>query len=149
MANGVDAKNDIIKSVESIFQDKIGNQVYGCHLVEKYNLYDGIDLLKTCEKLAEINKLETILKLIGKHSKVANDIKNPMQRQLIDNLLKANFNKYGKICDEIVQKIPIPYEDYPVLVERKKRNSVFHFANNFLGKKEDDKDFMGLDFRQS
>lgn len=64
---------------------------------------------------------------------------------MIDNLLKANFNKYGKICDEIVQKIPIPYEDYPVLIERKKRNSVFHFANNFLGKKEDDKDFMGLD----
>jgi len=60
-------------------------------------------------------------------------------------LLKANFSKHGKICDEIVQKIPIPYEDYPMLIERKKRNSVHHFAKNFLSKKEDDKDFMGLD----
>lgn len=59
--------------------------------------------------------------------------------------MKSNFNKFGKICDEIVQKVGIPYEDYPMLVERKKRNSVMHFANNFLRKKEDDKEYMGLD----
>jgi hypothetical protein len=43
--------------------------MYGCHLVEKYDLYNDIELLKTCEKLAEMNKMETILKLIGKYSK--------------------------------------------------------------------------------
>lgn len=71
--------------------------------------------------------------------------KDKVQRDLLDKLLASNFNRHGKICDDLIQKFGIPYEDFPLLIERKKRNSVFHFANQFLSKKPDDKEFMGLD----
>jgi hypothetical protein len=45
MASERDVKKDILKSVEEIFSDKNGNQIYGCHLVEKYDLFGSIDLL--------------------------------------------------------------------------------------------------------
>ena len=140
----VDAK-EILKSAETILKDKTGNHLFGIHLVEKYNLYADLELVDILEKLADLQKTDPIVKLVGKQSKMSVEDKDKTQRELLDKLLSTNFNKYGKICDDLIQKFGIPYEDYPLLIERKKRNSVFHFANQFLSKKQDDKEFMGLD----
>jgi hypothetical protein len=40
-----------------------------------------------------------------------------MQRELVDQLLEANFNKNSKVADSLCQKFDIPLEDYPLLVE--------------------------------
>ena len=68
-----------------------------------------------------------------------------MQKDLVDQLLESNFNKNSKAADSLCQKFDIPLEDYPLLVDQKKRNSVRFFLGNFLRKKEEDKEYMALD----
>lgn len=119
--------------------------MYAIHLVEKYNLYSDLDLADVLFKLAEMQKTDPITKLLGKQSKISAEEKEKLQRDLLDKLLQTNFFKFGKISDDLIQKFNISYDDYPLLKERKKRNSVLHFANQFLSKKPDDKEFMGLD----
>ena len=53
--------------------------------------------------------------------------------------------KNSKVADQLCGKFDIPLENYPVLVDQKIRNAVRYFLSSFLRKREDEKDYMGLD----
>lgn len=82
--------------------DKNGNHWLAIHLVEKYNLYSDLELLVILEKLADNQKTDPIVKLVGKQSKMSVEDKDKAQRGLLDKLMSTNFNKYGKICDDLI-----------------------------------------------
>ena len=64
---------------------------------------------------------------------------------LIENLLKKGQGKNTKICDTLCQKLGIPIDSFPVLVESKKRNAVSYFLGNYLKNKPEDPQYWGLD----
>lgn len=53
--------------------------------------------------------------------------------------------RHTKVADQLCGKFDIPLENYPILVDQKIRNAVRYFLSSFLKKKEDEKEFMGLD----
>lgn len=120
-------------------------QNLGLHFIDKYSLYEIVDVQKISREQAELGNVETVVRLLGRQSKLEKEKKITLQKGLVDYLLESNFNKNSKVADQLCQKFEIPLEDYPMLVEQKIKNSVRFFLGNFLRKKEDDKEYMALD----
>lgn len=70
----VDVQKEILERATALMEDK-SKQNFGCHLIEKYQLFESVDLPKICLKLAENNFIESIVHLIGKRSSHAKDKK--------------------------------------------------------------------------
>jgi hypothetical protein len=117
----------------------------GLHYIETYDAFDHIDVAKIAFEQAENNNIESVVRLIGKRSKYAREKKEKIQKEIISELLAKNFTKHSKVAENLCEKFDIPLENYPDLVENKIRGGVRFFLNNFLRKKEDDKEYMGLD----
>ena len=80
-------------------------------------LFDKLDIQKITLEQAELNKVENVLRLIGKQSRYNTEKKLLLQKELISQLLQRNFNKNNKVADILCGKLGIPVEDYPALVE--------------------------------
>jgi len=145
-ASGEDLGKDICnRAVELLDHKNKDQQNLGLHFIDKYALYESIDVQKISFAQAELGNVENVVRLIGRQSKMEKEKKIKMQKDLVDQLLESNFNKNSKAADSLCQKFDIPLEDYPLLVDQKKRNSVRFFLGNFLRKKEEDKEYMALD----
>lgn len=120
-------------------------QNLGLHFIDKYSLYEIVDVQKITQEQAELGNVENVVRLLGRQSKLEQEKKSSLQKGLVDYLLESNFNKNSKVADQLCQKFEIPLEDYPMLVEQKIRNSVRFFLGNFLRKREEDKEYMALD----
>jgi len=120
-------------------------QNLGLHFIDKYSLYEIVDVQKITQEQAELGNVENVVRLLGRQSKLEQEKKTSLQKGLVDYLLESNFNKNSKVADQLCQKFEIPLEDYPMLVEQKIRNSVRFFLGNFLRKREEDKEYMALD----
>ena len=120
---------------------------FGCHLIEKYNLYTSVDLSKICHELADKGFVEPIVRLLGKKSKHSQAERVKLQKALIEKLV-TNEKNY-KLCDTLCGKFDIPLETYPVLKEQKIKGSVRYFLGNYLRKKAEDKDHMTLSHVES
>jgi hypothetical protein len=144
MASGEDIKKDILKRSQELIDDKKipSQQNLGIHYVEKYSLYTDLDLMAICLDQAEQKNVENIIRLIGKQSKYEVEEKKKLQTTLIEALIKS---RNSKVADQLCGKFDIPLENYPLLVEQKIRGAVRFFLSSFLRKKEDEKEYLGLD----
>lgn len=92
-------------------------QNLGLHFIDKYSLYEIVDVQKISREQAELGNVETVVRLLGRQSKLEKEKKITLQKGLVDYLLESNFNKNSKVADQLCQKFEIPLEDYPMLVE--------------------------------
>ena len=60
-------------------------------------------------------------------------------------MLKKNQGKNLKTCDSLCSKLSVSIDNFPELVESKKRNAVSYFLGNYLKNKPEDAQYWGLD----
>lgn len=142
-ALGEDIKKEILtRSQELINEKSSSQQTLGIHYVEKYSLYNELDLMAICLDQAEQKNVENIIRLIGKLSKYEVEEKKKLQTGLIETLINL---RNTKVADQLCGKFDIPLTNYPVLVDMKIRGAVRFFLGSFLRKGENEKDYKGLD----
>lgn len=113
-ASGEDLGKDICsRSLELLEHKNKEEQNLGLHFIDKYALYESIDVQKISFAQAELGNVENVVRLIGRQSKMDKDKKIKIQKDLVDQLLESNFNKNNKAADSLCQKFDIPLEEYP------------------------------------
>jgi hypothetical protein len=122
-------------------KDMISQAIY---LIGNWKLWEHVDIPQICEQVVEIH-IDHVISLLGKKSELDQALKTKYGVTLIENLLKKNQSKYLKTCDNLCQKIGVSLDEFPILVESKKKNAVNYFLGNYLKNKPEDPGYWGLD----
>lgn len=118
------------------------NSVY---LINQYLLHSEFDIVEVCESLVTNNSIDEVTQLIGKKSTYfEKETLNEYRTKLVSGLLKKNANANMKICETICNKCGFEIDEFPQLVENKKRGSVRYFMSQYLKKKPTDPQFRGI-----
>lgn len=102
-------------------------------------------MVRTCEKLVDMNMLEQVVMLLGKKSPIEKKERKALQKELIDSLLRKNLFKNAKPAETLLKGFDTEIDNFPQLIYIKKENSIRYHLGNYLRKKPDSSDFMGLD----
>ena len=87
---------------------------------------------------------ERVAFMLSKKANIDVKHKEEVQRKIIDQLIKKNAQANSKTCETLISKFGLQIEDFEELVAIRKNNSVHYFANLYLMKKDDDKEYIGL-----
>ena len=108
-------------------------------------MHASIPIVRTCEKLVDMNMVEQVGMLLGRKSPIEKKDRIQWQKDLIEKLLKKNLHKYAKPAETLLKGFDIQLDEFPQLIHIKKENSIRYHLSHYLKKKSDATDFMGLD----
>lgn len=60
-------------------------------------------------------------------------------------MLKKNFQLYMDKCEKLCKQFNVELDDFPDMVEMKKRNSVTYFVRKYINKQSNDKEYISLE----
>ena len=76
-------------------------------------MHGSIPLVRTCEKLVELNMIEQVGLLLGKKSPIEKKERMIQQKELIDSMLKRNQFKNAKPAETLLKGFDIQLDDFP------------------------------------